>query len=211
VSAPASKVPLVVLASGNGSNLQAILDACQGGELPTRVAAVFSDRAEAFALERARRAQVPALYFPWKPFAAAGRDRRAYDAALAREVTVYQPVFVVLAGWMRLLSSAFLQHFPMRVINLHPALPGKFPGTHAIPRALQAWQAGQISCTGVMVHYVPDEGVDDGPLIAQEVVDIQPSDTLETLEARIHTVEHRLLVAALRLVIARPVRIQKEE
>ncbi len=192
---------LVVLASGYGSNLQAILDACACGELEALVAAVFSDRPEAFALERARQAGTPAIAFPWLPYKQAGRDRSHYDADLAAAARDYQPDLVVLAGWMRVLTSAFLACFPLRVINLHPALPGAFPGTHAIPRAWEAFQAGKISNTGVMVHFVPDEGVDSGPVIAQESVPIHPGDTLEILEERIHQVEHRLLVSAIGKVL----------
>jgi len=98
---------------------------------------------------------------------------------------------------MHVFSNAFLHHFPNRVVNLHPALPGTFPGTHAIQRAYEAFQRGELAQTGVMVHLVPDEGVDVGPVLAQEVVPIHAQDTLEDLEARIHAVEHRLLVQVL--------------
>lgn len=188
---------LVVLISGNGSNLQAILDACAAGELCARVAAAISNKADAYGLERARRANVPAIV-KLKP---KEQDRRAYDAELVDLIASYQPDWVVLAGWMRVLTSGFLNCFPNRVINLHPALPGTFPGTHAIQRAFEAYQRGEIQRTGVMVHLVPDEGVDSGPVLAQEVVSIQPDDTLDTLEARIHAVEHRLLVEALKQTI----------
>ena len=188
---------LVVLASGNGSNLQAILDACASGELPARVVAVISNKVDAFALERARRAQVPAL----AAFKHKEQTRQAYDGALAGLVAGFQPDWVVLAGWMRLLTNAFLDRFPGRVINLHPALPGAFPGLHAIDRAFEAYQAGQIEQTGVIVHLVPDEGVDCGPVLAQAVVPIQAGDTLASLETRMHAVEHRLLVDTLRTLI----------
>ncbi len=188
---------LVVLISGYGSNLQAILDACASGELPARVVAVISDRADAFGLERARRANVPALYKLRLPT----QTRHDYDAELADIVTSYHPGWIVLAGWMRLLTSAFLNRFPNRVVNLHPALPGTFPGTHAIQRAFEAYRRSQITHTGVMVHLVPDEGVDSGPVLAQEVVPIHPDDTFESLEVRMHAVEHRLLVATLKLVV----------
>lgn len=191
---------LVVLASGNGSNLQAIIDACEAGNLPAKVVAVISNRRAAFALERARTHNVPTEYHPWKLYREAGRPRQEYDADLAKLVAAHQPDYVVLAGWMRLLTMSFLEHYSMRVINLHPALPGTFPGTHAIERAFEAFQRGEIKHTGVMVHFVPDEGVDDGPVITQEIVPIQTSDTAETLEARIHAVEHRLLVKALNQV-----------
>jgi phosphoribosylglycinamide formyltransferase 1 len=185
---------LVVLISGFGSNLQAILDACASGELPARVTAVISNKKDAYGLERARQAGIPAVYKPkFKE-----QDRRLYDAELAELVALYQPDWIVLAGWMRVLSSVFLERFPNRVVNLHPALPGPFPGTDSIQRAFEAYQRGEIAHTGVMVHLVPDEGVDAGPVLAQEVVPIEPGDTLETLEARVHKVEHRILVDSLR-------------
>ena len=185
---------IVVLISGNGSNLQAILDACASGELDAHVVAVISNKRDAFGLERAKSANIPAIVKP-KP---KEQDRRAYDAELAELVAAYQPDWVVLAGWMRVLSSAFLDRFPQHVVNLHPALPGTFPGTHAIERAYEAHRAGAIDHTGVMVHLVPDEGVDDGPVLAQAIVPIGSDDTLESLEARIHAVEHRLLVDTLK-------------
>lgn len=193
-----SSIPrLVVLVSGGGSNLQAILNACAAGHLPAHVVAVFSNRPAAFGLERARLAGVPALAVP-KP---KEQDRHAYDAALAAQVAAHAPDWVVLAGWMRVLSSAFLDRFPNRVVNLHPALPSQFPGTHAIERAWEAYQRGDIPHTGVMVHLVPDEGVDNGPVLGQAVVPIHPADTLDTLAARVHTTEHRLLVDVLRQIV----------
>src|SRR5579859_6894114 len=185
---------LVVLLSGNGSNLQAILDACASGDLGAQVAAVFSNQAQAYGLERARRAGLPAIHLPKR----AEENRRDYDAGLAEQVAAFAPEWVVLAGWMRLLTSAFLDRFPGRVVNLHPALPGAFPGTHAIERAFEAFQRGEITYTGVMVHLVPDEGVDSGPVLAQASVDIRADDDLAALETRLHDVEHYLLVATLR-------------
>jgi formyltetrahydrofolate-dependent phosphoribosylglycinamide formyltransferase len=191
------KSTLVVLISGSGTNLQAILDACISGDLPAQVAAVISNRPDAYGLERARQAGIPAVVKS-KP---KEQDRRQYDAQLAELVATYHPDWVILAGWMRLLSSEFLNAFPNRVVNLHPALPGTFPGTHAIERAYKAWRQGQITHTGVMVHLVPDEGVDDGPLLAQEIVPFNSGDTLEGIETRIHATEHRLLVNTIRQLI----------
>jgi phosphoribosylglycinamide formyltransferase 1 len=191
------KARLVVLISGTGTNLQAILDACRNGTLPADVAAVVSNKSDAFGLERARTAGVPAVARP-KP---KEQDRRAYDAQLADLVGSYRPDWIILAGWMRVLSDNFLSLFPNRVINLHPALPGTFPGTHAIERAFEAFGKGEIRETGVMVHLVPDEGVDSGPVLLQEAVPISAADTLATLETRIHAVEHRLLVQAIANVI----------
>jgi formyltetrahydrofolate-dependent phosphoribosylglycinamide formyltransferase len=194
----ADKVNLVVLISGNGTNLQAILDACKSSSLPAQVTAVISNKSDAYGLERARSAGVPAVAQP----KAKEQDRREYDSLLADVVAHYKADWVILAGWMRVLSSNFLNRFPNRVINLHPALPGTFPGTHAIERAFEAYGRGEIRATGVMVHLVPDEGVDSGPVLAQEEVPIHADDTLETLEMRVHDVEHRLLVNAIRKAIA---------
>src|SRR5262249_44786621 len=109
--------------------------------------------------------------------------------------------YVILAGWMRILSSTFLSFFPGRVINLHPALPGMFPGTHAIVRAFEANRRGDIEHTGVMVHLVPDEGVDNGPVLSQQKIYFQPGETLEQFEARVHEVEHELLVNTLKSLL----------
>lgn len=184
---------LVVLISGSGSNLQAILDACADGRLNAVVAAVVSNKAEAYGLQRAAAAGLPRVVLTRSK----GRDRREYDAELADAVAEYAPDWVVLAGWMHILSMAFLSRFPNRVVNLHPALPGQFAGTHAIERAFAAFQAGEISETGVMVHLVPDEGVDDGPVLGTARVAISAEDTLETLAAKVHAAEHPLLVDVL--------------
>jgi formyltetrahydrofolate-dependent phosphoribosylglycinamide formyltransferase len=188
------EINLVVLISGFGSNLQAILDAARLGIIPARVGAVVSNKIDAYGLERARLAGIPAIAHVYKK----GQERTAYDLRLADIVAIYRPDWVVLVGWMRILSSAFLERFPNRVVNLHPALPGMFPGTHAIEHALEAYRSGQIEHTGVMVHLVPDEGVDNGPVLNQRVVPILPEDTLEVLEARVHKVEHTLLVETLK-------------
>jgi phosphoribosylglycinamide formyltransferase-1 len=189
---------VAVLISGYGSNLQAILDAVEAGSLPSvGVALVVSNRKEAYGIQRAVQHGVPVVYFPLAPYSRTGRSRQDYDADLAAILKAFGVTWVVLAGWMHVLSAAFLSHFPSRVVNLHPALPGTFPGTNAIARAYEAYGRGEISHTGVMVHLVPDEAVDAGPIVAQEKVPIQPQDSLEDLEARIHATEHRLLVQAL--------------
>ncbi|MCB0085077.1 MAG: phosphoribosylglycinamide formyltransferase, partial [Caldilineaceae bacterium] len=161
---------LAVLISGNGSNLQALIDAIRQRVLPAEIVTVVSNRKEAFGLQRAEKAGISTHYFPLKPYREANRPRREYDADLAELLKPYQPDWIVLAGWMHILSNAFLQAFPYRVINLHPALPGQFPGTDAIARAFSAYQAGTIQKTGVMVHLVPDEQVDSGPVLASEEV-----------------------------------------
>jgi phosphoribosylglycinamide formyltransferase-1 len=193
------KARLVVLISGNGSNLQAMIDAIQSGIIKAEISAVISNKRDAYGLERARKANIPALVLPKMK----EQTREEYDAQLAQAVQHYAPDWVILAGWMRILSMHFLRHFPNRVINLHPALPGTFPGTHAIERAYEAFQRGEIQETGVMVHLVPDEGVDAGPVLAQAQVAILPGDTLADLETRIHQTEHRLLVDTLVQIISK--------
>lgn len=184
---------LVVLASGTGTNLQAILDACADGRLPAHVAAVVSNKSGSGALQRAAGAGVPFVHVAPQ----ADEARADYDARLADIVSGFDPDWVVLAGWMRILSMSFLGWFPGMVVNLHPALPGELPGVDAIARAWRECQAGLRDHTGVMVHLVPDEGVDDGPVLATATVPIQRSDTLEALASRVHAVEHRLLVETL--------------
>lgn len=187
----------MVLASGTGSNLQAILDAIAERRLDAEVVAVVSDRSDALALERAAAAGVPTVHVGVHT----DETRSDYDARLADVVAGFGPDVVVLAGWMRLLTMSFLGWFPDRVVNLHPALPGDLPGTRAVARAWQEAMAGERTRTGVMVHLVPDEGVDDGPVLAVEEVTIRPDDTLESLTDRIHQVEHRLLVHTLSSVL----------
>ncbi|HZB42539.1 MAG TPA: phosphoribosylglycinamide formyltransferase [Ilumatobacter sp.] len=188
---------VVVMASGTGSNLQAVLDACTAGELRAEVVAVVSDNDNAYALKRAADAGVPSVHVGRHP----GEDRADYDSRLADVVSGFGPDLIVLAGWMRVLTNAFLGWFPNEVINLHPALPGELPGTRAVERAWHEALAGERTRTGVMVHRVPDEGIDDGPVLASVEVPINLDDTFESLQARIHGVEHRLLVDAIKTLI----------
>ncbi len=188
---------LAVLVSGNGSNLQALIDAISTRRLKAEIAVVVSNRADAGGLDRARQAGLPALALEVD-----GDVRSVYDHRLAQAVAGYEPDIVVLAGWMRILTLVFLGRF--RVLNLHPAKPGCFPGTHAIERAFEAWRQGEVSESGAMVHWVPDEGVDSGPVIAWSSVPFEAGDTLETFEERMHRTEHRLLVEAIAAVIEEP-------
>jgi phosphoribosylglycinamide formyltransferase-1 len=186
-------VRVAVLASGGGSNLQAIVDAVADGRLTAEVVAVVSDRPDAGALVRAERVGIPAIAVPRRP-----DERRAdYDRRLADVVAATGAELVVLAGWMRLLTMAFLARFPEAVINLHPARPGELPGLDAIERAWAEAREGARTRTGVMVHFVPDEGIDDGPVLAAVDVPILPDDALATLAARVHAAEHGLLVDVL--------------
>ena len=185
---------LVVLISGNGSNLQAILDACNSGKLDAKVVSVISNKADAYGLVRAKNAGIETIHFPKLE----NESRSDYDARLAVYVSTCLPDYIVLAGWMRILSSSFLSSFPNRVVNLHPALPGTFPGTHAIERAYESYQRGEITHTGVMVHLVPDEGVDNGPVLGEQKVFFKQDESLEQFEARMHAVEHELLINTLK-------------
>jgi formyltetrahydrofolate-dependent phosphoribosylglycinamide formyltransferase len=191
---------LVVMVSGSGTNLQAILDACgqsvpAAGGLDAEVVLVISNDPEAYGLKRASAAGVPATVLPHQ-----GRDRDEYDTELAYEATIVGADLVVLAGWNRVLTHNFLSRHT--VINLHPAKPGAFPGLGAIQKAFDAWERGEAESGGVMVHYVPDEGIDSGPVIAWEEVPIVDGDTVESFELRVHQTEHRLLVESIGTVLS---------
>jgi len=196
-----NKPRLAVFVSGSGTNLQALIDAMNSGKLDAQIVVVVANRRQAYGLVRAQQAGIPTRYFPLKPYTDAGKSRAAYDADLAAEVAAYAPDLIVLAGWMHVLSPAFLEHFPHRVINLHPALPGQFAGTQAIERAFAAFQAGEITHSGCMVHTVIPE-VDAGPVIDTAVVPLYPADTFDDFAARMHVAEHRLIVAATRQALA---------
>jgi len=176
---------LVVLVSGSGTLLQALLDASTSGELAARVVAVGSDRPDALGLARAESAGVPTFVHPL----AAGADRAAWDAELTDLVAAYDPDLVVSAGFMKLVGPAFLARFGGRMINSHPALLPSFPGTHAVRDAL----AHGVAVTGATIFAV-DAGVDSGRIIAQEPVRVLPGDDVETLHERIKIVERQLLV-----------------
>jgi phosphoribosylglycinamide formyltransferase-1 len=189
----APPLDLGVLVSGTGSNLQAILDAIAAGTLNARVKVVISNRAGVQALERARLSGVRALTIPHKDFP----SREAFDQALVGALREAEVSWVVLAGFMRVLTPNFLGAFPGRIINIHPALLPAFPGVDA---ARQALDYG-VKITGCTVHFV-DQGVDSGKIIAQRAVLVEPSDDLATLAARIHAAEHELFVAVLRDIAA---------
>jgi phosphoribosylglycinamide formyltransferase 1 len=184
---------VAVLASGSGSNLQALPDA------PGRIALVISNRRDAFALERARQAGIPALHLPRSRQEA----RPDYDARLVEALQAQQIDWVCLAGWMLLVTPLFLRAFPNRVLNVHPALLPSFPGLDGAAQAL----AHGARITGATVHLV-DEGCDTGPILCQGAVPILPDDDLARLQARIHRAEHRIYPRALRLVLQGQPRIE---
>lgn len=192
---------IIVMISGSGTNLQAIIDAVGNGRLRAAIVLVVSNRKAAYGLVRAENAGLPTLYFPLKPYLEAGKSRQAYDADLAMQLKAYRPDLIVLAGWMHILSPAFLEQFPQQVINLHPALPGQFAGTHAIERAFAAYQMGEIDHSGCMVHTVIPE-IDAGRVIVQTIVPVQPQDSLADFEARMHAAEHQLIVQAIKLAVS---------
>jgi len=182
-------LPLGILVSGRGSNMEAIAEAIEKGELPARINIVISDRAEAQALERARKRGLKTFFLNPRDFS----TREEYDLALAQLCLQEGVELVVLAGFMRILTPAFLEKFPFRVINIHPSLLPAFPGLNA---QRQAWEYG-VKYSGCTVHFV-DKGVDTGPIIAQAVVPVLDHDTPETLAERILVEEHRLYPQVIR-------------
>lgn len=192
---------IVVLISGAGSNLQALIEAVADGRIRAHISLVVSNRKAAYGLVRAAEHGIPTLYHPFKPYRDAGKSRHQYEADLGRKIAPFAPDLIVLAGWMHILGADFLRRFPEKVINLHPALPGRFAGTGAIERAFVAFQKGEINHSGCMVHLTVPE-VDAGPVIAQATVPIYSTDTLADFEARMHQAEHRLIVTAVQQMLA---------
>jgi phosphoribosylglycinamide formyltransferase 1 len=188
-----------VLASGRGSNLQALLEACARPEFPARVVVAISDRERAPALERARAAGVEALWVNPKDFG----DREAFDLALVRELQARGVGLVCHAGFMRILSPVYVRAFAGRALNVHPSLLPAFPGLHAQRQALD--HGARVA--GATVHFV-DEGMDTGPIVLQAAVPVEPGDTEDTLAARILVQEHRLYPEAVRLFARGRLRIE---
>lgn len=196
------KPNIIVFISGSGSNLQALIDAVKDGRIQANISLVVSNRRKAYGLVRAAEHGIPTTYHPLRPYTKAGKNRTDYEADLADKIKPFAPDLIVLAGWMHIFGAEFLQQFPKRVINLHPALPGQFAGTHAIERAYEAYQAGEISHSGCMVHFAVPE-VDAGAVIVQAEVSIHQSDSLEGFVERMHETEHQIMVEAVQKVLAR--------
>jgi phosphoribosylglycinamide formyltransferase-1 len=182
-------LPVVVLISGGGSNLQALIDGERAGDLPIEIRAAISNRADAHGLERARRAGIAGCVLDHRAFA----GREAYDAALARLVEAFAPGLVVLAGFMRILTPDFVARFDGRMYNIHPSLLPKFPGLRTHQRALDAGEREH----GATVHFVTNE-LDGGPPVAQVRVSVREDDDAERLAARVLAEEHRLYPTAVR-------------
>ncbi|WP_171301201.1 phosphoribosylglycinamide formyltransferase [Enterococcus cecorum] len=183
---------VAILASGNGSNFEALAHQFQAGLLPGELIFVFSDHHNAYVLERARRLNVCAFSFEVKEFA----NKAAYEKALLQLLQEQEIDLIVLAGYMRIIGQTLLSHYSNRILNIHPSLLPSFPGLHGIK---DAYEYG-VKVTGLTVHLV-DDGVDTGPIIAQEPVMILPEDSLESLEEKIHQTEHRLYPKVLRDVL----------
>ncbi|KIH91952.1 phosphoribosylglycinamide formyltransferase [Sporothrix brasiliensis 5110] len=220
---------ILVMASGNGSNFQALVDGIAAGSITNaRITRLIVNRGKAFATQRADKAGIPWEYFNMvthgfqakgeKDAAALQAGREAYDAALAQKILDAQrdderPQLIVLAGWMHVFTKAFLDPIDaagIKVINLHPALPGKYDGAGAIQRAYDDFQAGTLenNTTGIMVHFVIDVVDRGAPILTREIV-VQPGETLADLETRIHAEEHALIVAATQKVVQEVVQAEE--
>jgi phosphoribosylglycinamide formyltransferase-1 len=184
------KISVAVLASGSGTNLEAIALAMQQGEVPARIAVVISDNPDAFALERAARRGISTTVIELKDYP----DRSAFDRAIAEELLRAGVDLVVLAGYMKLVGKEILDAFPGRIMNIHPALLPSFPGEQGVADALRHG----VKVSGVTVHFV-DEGLDSGPIIVQEAVPVQEGDDSESLHGRIHLAEYRAYPLAIKL------------
>ncbi|NMB41698.1 MAG: phosphoribosylglycinamide formyltransferase [Firmicutes bacterium] len=183
---------LAVLASGYGSNLQAIIDAVDKGEIEGHIKVVISDVKDAYALQRARRHGIEAVFIDIKDYS----GREAYNEAIAAVLEKRKVELIVLAGYMRLVSPLIINKFRGRIMNIHPSLLPSFPGLEGIKQALDYG----VKVSGCTVHLV-DEGLDTGPIILQESVPVYDDDTVESLQNRIHKVEHRLYPRAIQLFI----------
>lgn len=185
-----SPIRLVVLISGNGSNLQAIIDNIANKGLPAQIVAVISNKADAFGLQRAKQAGIEQCVLSPKEFA----DREQYDRALKELIDSYQPDLIILAGFMRILSNEFVNHYLHKMMNIHPSLLPKYKGLNTHQRVLDAGDKEH----GCSVHFVTPE-LDDGPVILQATVAVKDNDTAETLAKRVHEQEHRIYPEAIRM------------
>ena len=186
------KKKIGVLISGNGSNLQALIDACAHADYPAEIVTVISNKESAYGLNRAADAGIPAHIISHRDYA----SREAFDEAMHEILQRHQVEIVCLAGFMRLLSPAFVRHWQGKLLNIHPSLLPAFKGAHAVADAL----AAGVKIAGCTVHLVIDE-VDAGPIILQAEVPVLPDDTEETLHQRIHEQEHRIYPVALKMVV----------
>ena len=183
---------IAVFASGNGSNFQAIAEAIDSKQVDATICFLFCDNPKAYVIERAKKMGIPFKVFSPKNY----ENRAAYESELLKQLGINAVDLIVLAGYMRIIGPTVLTTYANRILNIHPSLLPYYPGKSSIQDAFEANEKE----TGVTVHFV-DEGVDTGPIIAQEMVAILPEDTLDSLEARIHQVEHRLFPQVIQKVI----------
>ena len=195
----APRLPVVVLISGQGSNLQVLIDAAQSGSLAIEIRAVFSNRAGAYGLERARQAGIPAASIVPADFA----DNEHYEHALAAAIDRCSPGLIVLAGFMRILSAAFVRHYRGRMFNIHPSLLPKYRGLHTHRRALEAGD----KLHGASVHFVTEE-LDGGPVVVQGEIDVHAGDDEQSLASRVQEIEHVIYPQAIRLFASGRLRMQ---
>ncbi|MEE9491777.1 MAG: phosphoribosylglycinamide formyltransferase [Gammaproteobacteria bacterium] len=182
-------MPVVIMISGRGSNLRAIIDAIDNKLLAVRIVAVISNNAKALGLEYARLANIDIRCFNQGDYS----DRESFDLAIQKGIDHYAPELVILAGYMRILSVAFVHHFQGRLMNIHPSLLPEFPGLHTHQRAIEAG----VTTHGASIHFVTEE-LDGGPVVLQTRVDVRKIDTAETLAARVLVKEHSLYITAIR-------------
>ncbi|MDY6979748.1 MAG: phosphoribosylglycinamide formyltransferase [Pseudomonadota bacterium] len=194
-------LPIVVLVSGSGTNLQAIIDQIHNRDVPARIVAVISNRADAYGLKRAEQAGIATRVLSHRDY----DSREAYDAALQAVIDEYRPGLIVLAGFMRILSDDFVRHYQGRMINIHPSLLPRYKGLNTHQRALEAGDTEH----GCSVHYVTPE-LDGGPVILQAGVPIEASDSPESLAQKVHVQEHRIYPQVVEWIARKRVRLEDD-
>ena len=197
---PIRRIRLVVLISGNGSNLQAIIDDIANNNLPAQVVAVISNKADAYGLERAKQAGIEQSVLSHQNY----DSREQYDIALKNLIDSFKPDLIILAGFMRILSNEFVNHYLQKMMNIHPSLLPKYKGLNTHQRVIDAGDKEH----GCSVHFVTPE-LDDGPVILQATVEVKENDTAETLATRVHEQEHQIYPKAIRLFAENKIKLNK--
>ena len=182
---------IAVFASGSGTNFQAIIDSIKHGQLDAEIKLLVCDHPNAYCIERAENENIPRFVFSAKKYA----EKKEYEQEIIQKLNDLDVEYIILAGYMRLIGSTLLKPFENRIINIHPSLLPAFPGKDAIGQALEA----KVKTSGVTIHFV-DEGMDTGPIIAQQAVELSDAETIESLQEKIHAIEHELYPATLQKV-----------
>jgi len=198
ICSPQNPLKLAVLISGNGSNLQAVIDAIADG-LPAEICVVISNQEDAYGLERAKREEIPTEILP----KTAATNNNAYDQLLCQTIDRYQPELIVLAGFMRILTANFVEHFKNQIVNIHPSLLPKYRGVNTHEQVL----AARDKIHGATVHVVTPK-LDDGPIVMQATIPVSPEDDAHSLKNKVHTLEHKLYPEAIRLYAAGRLKFQ---